>query len=1611
MDPTEVLASLEQAGEGQTPHAVALRQKIKQRDDDRAAGLRLPDIDGAQNVLRAMEGYGEGDSEQAKALRDKIEPWRRKRAYVRARQDADPSVTERQALGEYDDGIDTIIQQSGAGRAFTFGGVPGSQQFEAGAAAGLSALSRTVRGAFGADVKDTTMREDYDRLLAAQRAGTDKFMADSPVLGTVAQAAGAVQAAGATAGTVMASRAGAYVPQMATRFLPSVGQRTVGRLGQMAAAGAAGGASYGFQAGRGGFENRASDAAEFAAYGALGGVIGYEALRALSPAVRDGASREVRVLRMIGEELDAAGVPLGDGASPIGRRFSADGAPGGGGDEAADIANTVARVSPEDTASGMIDPDSFAGAAGRDNPDLMAADFVADLAGSAYRLGSDAARKAFRDALTGRSTLKARTDRLMRAFTRALDIGDPPASVIKEGRSKLKTLYETLKKRGDRGWSRTDGLRIPDKQIPIKELDPLDPLVPPNGKITYREYFDRLIDSLPSKITKAGEDILAMRGDPDAFDTATPVPTGENFDRLKPKQVVQLLKERGYHTSRRYDGPDGPMTRLEVEQARARGDLPKPVVMKPADKIALLRQVADAPGGEGAGVGKLQAMKMAANDVQQSAAQSGDKNLASAAKTAADRLRVVRDGIRDGSQQRAFKVGDAYHRVLSQAIEAFETASGVGLKGKVGPGFFRMAPEDLIAFRERLDATRADIAGFKSKTRDKILVEFDKAYDAFRQGAVRSYLDFLQGSSVAKNARVFDDDHQAMAARLRTLWPDGEAGDKALADYLRTVDTEGIMQAAEGRILYGSQTAERLAQDAKFAGNVEFSVMDVLRMADLQSAVRFAMERGGLYLSDRFVRGMTERTANALMKQLARKDFAALAAEIRAARAAGRAPELSRLPEATRRAIDETIDQTTRAAARPNAKSLGPVDYADGWDRARVKGLPADPERSISDRGVNHAMRKHSLDADPLSREHVPLIEETLKTGETVTVGYSDRGHLGRVVRKQFGDRWLYAVENFRPNKNGNPSKSLDFSTAWWRTVDDVAQTGHRVRRRSPEPLKVRGRAAVWLDENGNLRSRRENESGLENPYYLDDPAAPDPIGPVYDPRALDQQTLFGDLPPGGEMARERAGSSLRPTPIPGASQAPPTPARSPMSFEGNGASRANARRRAMLARDQADQQAVFNRAQTAEREVVEAQIRIAELEAELAQLKGQQPDPASLARLRALRQRLREMPEPTPRPEPEPNPRPEYEPVEPDFDPWADGPPIPTAPPRPQSAPVEPEPGQTVRYDNDPRLRDPQDLATEDSARGIAERVAGDRAVDVMFSTVEEFDAIAREMVRQGLLKPGSKISAFFDNIISSSDARGRIRALIGRATDQDIYEELAHLANALNLWSRAEFKALSAAALKDTDIVEGVRRSYGPLVTETRDAFVDEVVAKYVAKKAAQSKGIGGRKVGWLRNFLGALDAADAPEIAARFSAGDYKKKLIDRVEMDMQRLSQGKATELSLSAKRHNMLPVYLDAFFKRYNADAKFKAPIERALRKGNVKEAMRLWEKAGGGATLGTIGGLILLLNADPAGSGEEAARATTADRPASPTAAPDQRRPASLETPVSSGLAFPGVAF
>ena len=298
---------------------------------------------------------------------------------------------------------------------------------------------------------------------------------------------------------------------------------------------------------------------------------------------------------------------------------------------------------------------------------------------------------------------------------------------------------------------------------------------------------------------------------------------------------------------------------------------------------------------------RVQQVKIEAQSKSDAAATSGDSSAKSAYGRIAGMARDLLHRFETADGTRPALIGDRYFSAFEGALSRTETKDGVKLKGAYAQGQKALKqgeqPEairtKLANIARRIEASDKLPEGgtMKGVTRDRARAAALEELHAYRMGALRGYLDYIQNQT-QEGAKLVNPANTQVQAKLAALFDDP----KQLKDYLRYLSDERRMQATEREVLYGSQTASRLEEGHQLeeaAGGRRFDVLNSLRNG-LSAVVADLLRPQVQRLSTAFVDGVTARVAKQLDQIMTAHDLEKLARELEAARAEQRAPNVER---------------------------------------------------------------------------------------------------------------------------------------------------------------------------------------------------------------------------------------------------------------------------------------------------------------------------------------------------------------------------------------------------------------------------------------------------------------------------------------------------------------------------------------------------------------------------------------------------------------------------------------------------------------------------------------------------------------------------------------------
>ena len=437
-----------------------------------------------------------------------------------------------------------------------------------------------------------------------------------------------------------------------------------------------------------------------------------------------------------------------------------------------------------------------------------------------------------------------------------------------------------------KGAAREEGYKfLPEAKLPEQDFD----LTRPETSTTLRatEELNRLAEKYGvSGGARRSEDVRGVRfleNGNRAIEAPYQMPDGRRIDpidQMPDETIGSLLGERGI---------DRAAMDIDAQRAalkKARSEEAGRAVSPDADILNPLR---------------VQQVKIEAQSKSDAAATSGDGSAKGDYGKIAGMARDLLHRFETADGTRPALIGDRYFSAFEGALSRTETKDGVKLKGAYAQGQKALKqgeqPEairtKLANIARRIEASDKLPEGgtMRGVTRDRARAAALEELHAYRMGALRGYLDYIQNQT-QEGARLVNPANTQVQAKLAALFDDP----KQLEDYLRYLSDERRMQATEREVLYGSQTASRLEagrQLEEAAGGRRFDVLNSLRNG-LSAVVADLLRPQVQRLSTAFVDGVTARVAKQLDQIMTAQDLEKLARELEAARAEQRAPNVER---------------------------------------------------------------------------------------------------------------------------------------------------------------------------------------------------------------------------------------------------------------------------------------------------------------------------------------------------------------------------------------------------------------------------------------------------------------------------------------------------------------------------------------------------------------------------------------------------------------------------------------------------------------------------------------------------------------------------------------------
>lgn len=323
---------------------------------------------------------------------------------------------------------------------------------------------------------------------------------------------------------------------------------------------------------------------------------------------------------------------------------------------------------------------------------------------------------------------------------------------------------------------------------------------------------------------------------------------------------------------------------------------------------------------------RIQQIKIEAQSKSDAAKLSGDGSAKGDYGKIAGVARDLLHRFETSDGRRPALIGDRYFQSFESALSKTETKDGVKLKGAYAEGQRALKqgeqPEairaKMKAIARRVEASDKLPEGgtMRGATRDSVRAAAMEELHAYRMGALRGYLDYIQNQT-QEGAKLVNPANAQVQAKLEALFDNP----KQMEDYLRYLADERRMQATEREVLYGSQTAARLEEGKQLeeaAGGRRFDVLNSLR-GGISALVVDLIKPRVQGLSDAFVEGITAKVAKQLDQIMTATDLRKLAEELEKARQENRSPKLNRKTRVLLNAL------MTRAVAQEKAREEQPA--------------------------------------------------------------------------------------------------------------------------------------------------------------------------------------------------------------------------------------------------------------------------------------------------------------------------------------------------------------------------------------------------------------------------------------------------------------------------------------------------------------------------------------------------------------------------------------------------------------------------------------------------------------------------------------------------------------
>lgn len=421
---------------------------------------------------------------------------------------------------------------------------------------------------------------------------------------------------------------------------------------------------------------------------------------------------------------------------------------------------------------------------------------------------------------------------------------------------------------------------------------------------------------------------------------------------------------------------------------------------------------------------------------------NGDGAVARNMQTIANMAREVLETFRDASNNRPGLIGNRYHAAFERSLSESTNAAG----DRVVRGAYVRGQR---VFSDSLSATEVmrEVRELKRKvakaqrdtkldnkkkksglptTRENVARAAEEELHAYRLGAMDGYQRVIQSQTMT-GARSLNPDIPRVEAKLRAIFDNDAQADQ----YMMMLERERRMKASEATVLGGSQTAERVADDAALASEASGRIgeaADVFSMA--RSGINYLafelLGRGARAAGDWVATGMSTKVADELARQLNRQDLAAIADAMERAAREGKPLNLSMLPAETAARVEAAGAEaaaTVRSEGPLSLDSAGRPESFDALGPQRQKG------EKLTDDDVAQLRSMAERHRDPdTGRVNVRAVAEEANVSPSVVYRYvyDVDAEVARGARTQASDEPPSTATAEEPSPVEAPSPASD---------------------------------------------------------------------------------------------------------------------------------------------------------------------------------------------------------------------------------------------------------------------------------------------------------------------------------------------------------------------------------------------------------------------------------------------------------------------------------------------------------------------------------------------------------------------------------------------------------